>query len=45
MDIAPSWSGETRMPAVGERMRYRPNSVLGSGAGMNMSAIVAVVVR
>lgn len=33
------------MPAWGERTRYRPSSVLGSGAGVNKSAIFAVVLR
>ena len=28
------------MPAVDERIRYRPSSVAGSGAGMKMSAIL-----
>jgi hypothetical protein len=33
------------MPAWGQRTRYRPSSVLGSGAGVNKSAILAVVLR
>lgn len=37
MDMAPSCRGETRIPAVEERMRYRPSSVGGSGAGLRRS--------
>jgi hypothetical protein len=40
MLMAPSCRGDTRMPAVDERIRYRPSSVAGSGAGMKMSAIL-----
>lgn len=37
MDMAPSWRGETRTPACGERILWRPRAVLGSGAGMKMA--------
>lgn len=40
IDIAPSCKGDTRMPAVDERIRYRPRAVLGSGAGEKKSVIV-----
>lgn len=40
IDIAPRWGGETRMLELGERIRSRPNSVVGSGAGAMISAIV-----
>jgi hypothetical protein len=40
MDIAPSWRGDTRTPAVGARMRCRPRAVLGSGGGAKKSAMV-----
>ena len=30
-----------RIPAVRYRMRYLPSSVLGSGAGLNMSAMIS----
>ena len=43
IDIAPSWRGETRTPAVEERMRKRPSGVFGSAAGANTSDILAVV--
>lgn len=42
MLMAPSCRGDTRIPAVEERIRYRPSSVAGSGAGLNMSDISKV---
>lgn len=35
MFIAPRQSGETRTPALGERIRYLPRGDAGSGAGAN----------
>jgi hypothetical protein len=40
MLIAPKHNGETRTPAVVERMRYRPSSVGGSGQGAKRLDIV-----
>ena len=40
MLMAPSCSGLTRMPARFARIRYRPSSVAGSGAGANSSFMV-----
>lgn len=37
MDMPPRQRGETRTPAVGERMRYRPSSVWGWAAGVKGS--------
>lgn len=42
MLMAPSWRGDTRTPAVELRIRYLPNSVGGSGAGLKMSDMLAV---
>lgn len=44
MLMAPNCRGETRIPAVELSMRYLPNSVGGSGAGLKISAMVTVVV-
>jgi hypothetical protein len=41
MDMAPKHSGDTLTPAVLERIRYRPSSVGGSGAGAKRSLMVA----
>jgi len=35
MLIAPSWRGDTRMPARGPKTRKRPRGVFGSGRGAN----------
>lgn len=45
MLMAPSWRGETRTPAVELSMRYLPNSVGGSGAGLKTSAIFTTTVE
>lgn len=37
IDMAPSWRGETRMPAVGERMRWWPRGVEGGGTEAKFS--------
>jgi hypothetical protein len=40
MDMAPRHSGDTRTPAVLDRILYRPSSVGGAGAGWKKSAIL-----
>jgi hypothetical protein len=40
IDMAPSCRGETRMPAVEDRMRSLPSSVAGSGAGSKKDMMV-----